>query len=250
MRAAERLQSARQERRLLSTHFLVLMVLALVILIAVYVFINSSFFAVGSVVVQGNKYITAEDVYRIAEIPERVNIFRLDTGEIQRRLLQDLRIAQVTVKRKFPATILIQVKERQPIAYLASSYGFIEVDKQGVVLAAFKNLKQMNVPVITGTRLGDVYVGDTVDSDLIKKVLQYLSLLDEPSLNQLSEVNVKVPQEVVAYTLNSVCIRLGGSDRLAEKAKLTNDILREINEKKMAVEYIDLNYASPFIKFK
>ncbi|MPM93237.1 hypothetical protein SDC9_140373 [bioreactor metagenome] len=37
---------------------------------------------------------------------------------------------------------------------------------------------------------------------------------------------------------------------MAEKAKLTNEILNELTGKGALIDYIDLNYASPFIKFK
>jgi len=37
---------------------------------------------------------------------------------------------------------------------------------------------------------------------------------------------------------------------LSDKAKLTNEILQELGDKKKIVEYIDLNYAPPVIKFK
>jgi cell division protein FtsQ len=35
-----------------------------------------------------------------------------------------------------------------------------------------------------------------------------------------------------------------------EKSKLTQAIIQEIHDKKLAVEYVDLNYASPFVKLK
>ena len=117
-------------------------------------------------------------------------------------------------------------------------------------MAAFKNLKQVKVPVITGVRLGNVYVGDQVNNPGLSNVLAYLAALDEEALNQLSEVNIKSPDELMAYTVNSVQIRVGDNQRLAEKAKLTGEILQEIAAKTMAVQYVDLNYTSPIIKLR
>jgi cell division protein FtsQ len=226
------------------------LLLALFVLIVGFLLIKSSYFKVGAVVVEGNHYIPVEDVYRIAEIPEPLNIFSLNTADIKMHLLHDLRIAEVDVSRRFPGTIVISIKERKPMAYIASGYGFSELDQQGVVLAAFKNLKQINVPMITSVRLDNEYVGDQVENPTIKNVLKYLSLLDETILSQISEVNVKSPEQIVAYTVKSVHLRLGNSDKLVDQAKLTNDILHEISEKKMNVEYVDLTYSSPFIKMK
>lgn len=246
MQTAERLKAARQRR----ASILALWLAVLALLIAFFLFINSPYFTVGTVLVEGNNYVTVEEVLRVAGVPERVNIFRLKTTELSDRLMNDLRVAEVRVERKFPATIIINLKERQPLAFVASQYGFVEIDRRGVVMAAFKNLKQVKVPVITGVRLGNVYVGDQVNNPGLLNVLTYLEALDEDVLNQLSEVNIKSTDELVAYTTNSVYIRVGDSQRLSEKAKLTGEILQEIAAKKMVVDYIDLNYTSPIIKLR
>ncbi|WP_371368846.1 Cell division protein FtsQ [Sporomusa rhizae] len=246
MQTAERLKVARQRR----ASILALWLAALALLIAFFLFVNSPYFTVGTVLVEGNKYVTVEEVLRVAGVPERINIFRLKTTELSERLISDLRVAEVHVERKFPATIIINIKERQPLAFVASQYGFVEIDREGVVMAAFKNLKQVKVPIITGVRLGNVYVGDQVNNAGLLNVLTYLAALDEDVLNQLSEVNIKSTDELVAYTTNSVYIRVGDSQRLNEKAKLTGEILQEIVAKKMVVDYIDLNYTSPIIKLR
>lgn len=250
MGISERLENSRQERRVIPPGLFVVLFFVLILLIAFFLFINASFFNVGSVIVQGNKYVSTEEVYRIAGIPDTINIFRLNTTEIKNRLMRDLRISEVIVSRQFPAAIVLDIKERHPLAYTANSFGFVQIDKEGVVLAVLKNLKEVNVPIITGIRLGNVYVGDKVETPPVKDILGYLDTLDESTLNQLSELNVKSSGQLIVYTTDSVQIRLGGNDRLAEKAQLTTDILNDVNTKKMQVEYIDLSYGSPFIKFK
>ncbi|MBC8016450.1 MAG: FtsQ-type POTRA domain-containing protein [Sporomusaceae bacterium] len=246
----EQFQYPGKDKRPMSTQGFIGLLLVLVVLIAGLLFIKSSYFIVGSVIVEGNKYMSVEEVYRIAEIPEAMNIFSLNTANIKMRLMHDLRIAETDVSRRFPGTIVISIKERKPIAYIASNYGFVELDKQGIVLAVFKNLKQVNVPMVTGLRLENEYIGDKIENPVIKDIVNYLSLLDEVTLNQLSEINMKSSEQISAYTINSVHIRLGNSGRLPDKAKLTNEILGELGDRKKMIEYIDLNTASPVIKFK
>ncbi|WP_378951981.1 cell division protein FtsQ/DivIB [Pelosinus sp. sgz500959] len=250
MMSSEKFQYPRKDKYPMSALGFVWLLLILIILIAGLLFIKSSYFSVGSVVVEGNKYVSTEEVYRIANIPESINIFNLNTANIQTRLMHDLRIAETDVSRRFPGTIVINIKERKPMAYIASNYGFLELDGQGIVLAVYKNIKQVNVPMITGIRLENQYVGDTIDNVVVKKIVQYLSLLDEKALNQFSEINSKASEQIIAYTINSMYIRLGNSERLPDKANITNEMLHELNDKKISVEYVDLNFASPVIKFK
>jgi len=250
MRTTDNLWSEQQEHKSLPPRNFMYLLLILVALVASFLFVNSPYFIVGGVLVEGNKYVSVEEVYRIAGIPDSINIFRLNTEDIKNRLSSDLRLSDVEVSRKLPASIIIRLKERQPLAYVTSGYGFVQVDKQGIVLAAFKNLKQVNVPLITGIRLGNVYVGDQVEISQIKSILTYLAALDEGTLNLLSEINIKSPQQLVAYTTDSIAVRIGSNEKMTEKAKLTQAIMQEIHEKKLTVEYVDLNYASPFVKLK
>ncbi|MBP2651459.1 MAG: Polypeptide-transport-associated domain protein FtsQ-type [Firmicutes bacterium] len=201
MRTYERQERTSRPKRSIQTSRVIFLLIVLMILLAAFLFINSNFFQVGSVVIEDNKYMLADDVSRAAGVPERINIFRLDTAEIKSRLLRDLRISEVEVFRRFPTTIVIKVKER-------------------------------------------------VESEQVKLVLEYLTALDEATLNELSEVNINSSGELTAYTVQSATIRLGAGGRLAEKAKMTGDILQDIGNRKAAVDYIDLNYASPYIKFR
>ncbi|HWR40069.1 MAG TPA: FtsQ-type POTRA domain-containing protein [Patescibacteria group bacterium] len=219
-------------------------------LVVGFLYVNSSVFFVGEILVEGNKYITAEDVYQVAGIPETVNIFRLNVTNVKTQLLGDLRIAEAEVSRRFPATIVIKVKERLPVAVVGVPYGFAEIDRRGVVLSVSKNLKRMQVPMITGIQAGNVYVADRINDPLLDTVLDYLSALEEPTLNQLSEINVRSVNEMVAYSLDSVVLRLGNGERMQEKAQLTASILQEMKTKKMKVEYIDLSYVPPIIKMR
>lgn len=250
MGTTERLKDARDERKALAVKRLLSVVMVFVVLIACYLFINSSFFSVGTVMIQGNKYISNEEVLAIVGIPGKINIFRLDTHNAKSRLVKDLRIADAEVFRKFPATVVISLKERQPYAYAATSYGFAELDEKGIILAAFKTLKQLNVPIITGVNLGNAYIGDCVDNPALQATLSYLAGLSENSLNQLSEINISDPLQIRALTINSVQIRLGTQDHLFDKAVKTNQIMDEIGNEKSLAESIDMRYATPYIKFK
>lgn len=250
MRTQGRLEQNRRTDKARPGNFLVYLLFMLFLLVGAFLFINSPYFLVGSVSVEGVKYLLPEEVKHSAGINDQVNIFRLDTAEIQKRLSQDLRIEEAKVFRRLPATVVISVRERQPLAYIASDYGFVQVDRKGVVLTALKNIKNFDVPIITGVSLGSMYVGDCVGQPAVTNVLVYLAALDEATLNQFSEVNIKASGELTVYTMRLFTIRLGHGERLQEKARLTADILRDIGDKKAAVEYIDLNYASPYIKFK
>lgn len=226
------------------------LLLLFIILITGFSFLISPAFSVGNVVITGNVYMNEKEIFQIAQIPDKINIFRLNSSEIQNKLYKDLRIEQAKVTRKFPSTITIEVVERTPAAYVACDYGFLEVDKTGTVLAAFKTLKEIKVPMITGVTLRNLYVGDKVVDKTFMAVVEYLTTMDESILNQLSEVNIANANQIVVYTTNAMQIRLGNTERIKEKAKLTQEFLQDEKASKLSIEYVDFNFVSPFIKLK
>ena len=104
--------------------------------------------------------------------------------------------------------------------------------------------------MITGVTVRDLYIGDEVDDELIKKILGFLQMLNEETLNSLSEIAVVEENYIVLYsaTARSVQIRIGKLERLEEKANLTEDFLSNLEKNPHEIEYVDFNYTSPFIK--
>ena len=102
------------------------------------------------------------------------------------------------------------------MATVNCNYGYLDLDRNGVVLDSYKSLKTMQIPMITGAAVHDLYIGD----------------------------------EVVMYsaTERPVQIRLGKLERLDEKARLTEDFLKDLATNPHPVEYVDFNYTTPFIK--
>lgn len=226
------------------------LILLLVTAILIGLFVYVPFFTLREVKLMGATYLKSEDIIKIANIYYGEPLFELETDEVSKRLLKDLRIEEVTVKRELPFTLEVTVKERKPVATVACDYGYLDLDRNGKVIDSYKAIKLMQIPIITGAIIKDLYIGDDVTDEMVKKILFYLQQINENSLNKLSEIAIIEPEYVVAYTSTSkaVQIRLGKLERLEEKAKLTEDFLQDLEVNPHKVEYVDFNYTAPFIK--
>ncbi len=136
------------------------------------------------------------------------------------------------------------------MATVACEYGYLDIDRRGKVIDSYRSLKNMSIPMITGIQVRDSYIGDDVKNGMVEEILYYLQQLDESSLNQISEIAIVKENYIVAYTTQSVQIRLGGLERLEEKARLTETFLQDLSNNPYAVEYVDFNYETPFIKLE
>ena len=144
----------------------------------------------------------------------------------------------------------IEVEERRPVAAIACEYGFLDLDRQGMVLNAHKQRGNASIPLLTGVTAQDRYIGDRVEEGTVPAALRYLSGLDEGELGQIVELRLSDPEKVVGCTVNAVEIRIGRLDRLDEKIKTTKAFLQDLRTNLQPIEFINMEYAQPFVRFR
>ena len=213
-------------------------------------FVYVPFFTLSEIKLVGAKYLTEEDIMKVGNIYRGEQLFRLETDVVQSRLSKDLRIEEVSVRRHLPHTLEVTVKERIPLATVSCEYGYLDLDRNGVIIDSYKSLKTMQIPMINGAAVRDLYIGDAVEDEIVKNILDFLQRLDEETLNRLSEIAIVDRDYIVMYSATDrpVQIRIGKLERLDEKARLTEDFLRDLETNPHPVEYVDFNYTTPFIK--
>ena len=238
------MEEPKSRSRHLKKGFLFLVVSAAIIGIVVY----SPLFTLRDIRVEGNVYLTKEDIMRISGVYKGEPLFQLQTDVVTKRLMQDLRIEEVVVRRSLPDKLDMIIKERKPVATVACEYGYLDMDRNGKIIDGYQSLKSMEIPMITGISVHDMYIGDDIKDENVKKIVSFLQHLDQESLSQISEIAIVGPDYLVAYTTKSVQIRLGSMDHLEEKADLTMTFLEDLKTNRYAVEYVDFSYAAPFIK--
>ena len=198
------------------------------------IFVYFPFFTLASINLNGATYITTEDILKIGNIYIGEPLFKLETDTIANRLSNDLRIEEVSVRRKLPSTLEVTITERKPLATIICDYGYLDLDKSGK----------------SGATVRDKYIGDEVDDKIVKEILNFLQKINSDALNKISEVAIVSENYIVAYTNaeRPVQIRIGKLERLEEKAHLTEDFLKNLDSNPNPIEYVDFNFTAPFIK--
>ncbi len=227
-------------------YYYLVLVLLVVILLCLY-FLPISF---GQVEVEGNRFLHKDEILRVAKVERPVNILRLSTSDMERRLSGDLRILSVDVKREFPAEIYIYVEERVPLAMIKCEFGFAVLDKTGTVIGMGAIIKDVGVPFISGKKMGNVLLGDRLEDIAIIPALNYLSNLSGDGWKQISEINIGNPDQITVYTKDDIPIRLGHAEQAEEQAPLSENMLRDIRVRNLDVLYVDANVGAPYIKLK
>lgn len=204
-----------------------------------------------TVTVVGNQKILTEEILRMSGVLSNQGpVWFWDAKDFFALLRDDLRVEQVSTVYEWPASLTIHVKERRSLAYVASQHGFLDIDATGTVTSISHNIKIMEAPIITGFKAGRVYPGDSVSDPGVHNALEYLLALNKETRDQLSEVHLSPKDGVTVITVKNIKIRLGSLERIPEKARLTQDILREVSAKGVPVDSIDLMHEKPVLRFR
>ena len=212
------------------------------------VLVYSPLFTFQQLIVHGNVHLDENELCEIARIHYGQRLFELKTDEMTTNLLRDLRIESAVVRRQLPHKIEMDIVERIPVATVACDYGYLDFDRQGKVIASYRSLKGADIPIITGVKLRDLYIGDDNNDPQVAQVISFLARIDPADIGEISEVSIKKPDAVVAYTKTALPIRLGQLTGIPDKAALTQDFLRDQKTTRHTVEYVDFSYDAPFIK--
>ena len=212
------------------------------------VLVYSPLFTFQQLVVHGNVHLDENELCEIARIHYGQRLFELKTDEMTTNLLRDLRIESAVVRRQLPHKIEMDIVERIPVATVACDYGYLDFDRQGKVIASYRSLKGADIPIITGVKLRDLYIGDDNNDPQVAQAISFLARINPADIGEISEVSLRNPDAVVAYTKTALPIRLGQLTGIPDKAALTQDFLRDQKTTRHTVEYVDFSYDAPFIK--
>jgi cell division protein FtsQ len=179
------------------------------------------YFALTQVTVEGNRRLTRDEVLRWAAIDQGMSIWNAAPGLVQMRLQSHPWVQRVTVRREFPHRLLIDVRERHPVA-IAQLDQLNYVDRAGRILGPLRDDDSRDFPIITGL---DGATTQGFASIAMHRALQLLRWCERMScLDGVSEVHVDRYRGVTLFPVRpAVPVLLGWGnwrDKLVRLARV------------------------------
>jgi len=225
-------------------------VLALIIIaVVLLIFIYAPILTLREIRTSGLQFLTNDDIVRICNTPYGTPLFSLETDDISKRLLSDLRIEDAVVRRSLPSYLDITITERLPVATIATDNYYLAIDKKGVVIDAYNTPKYSQIPNIRGMNLKNVFIGDEMTDESAKRILAFLEALDPKYLKEFKELEYR-NDTIIGETVTGIVIRLGDLSNIESKARMTENFLEDIKQSPISAEYVDFKYDAPFMKMK
>jgi cell division protein FtsQ len=165
----------------------------------------------------------ARVVREVAAVPLGGQLMRVDTGAAKDRLERDRRWADVSVARRLPHSVVIEVTPRVAVLVVRGRSGGLELyDREGV---AFRTVAEPpdGLPVVSST-------GGAATPDGVRAVLHALAALDRGLRKAVTDVAL-ARGDRVELTLDTKhgrrTVLWGGPDDAAVKAKLVAVLIAE-----------------------
>lgn len=214
-------------------------------------FYDSGVFALKNVDVRTKQGVVSKvDVIRWAQIEVKGSILEVNLDAVRARLEKMPNVATVTVERSFPATIVISIEERQPIARVMPvskqgnklAQGVYYIDGDGFVMKPKEGERLKPLPMITGVSADEVIDGGRTDRPEVLSALELIKLSEYSAVRSdldLNQLEVQRSGYLLVRTQNEGVIRFR-TDVLPQQVQRLEVILSYAKEHSRVVRTADL----------
>lgn len=208
-----------------------------------YFLLRSGLFAIREVTVNGATQVGADVLREASGVKTGENIWDVSLADIRAGVARNPWVASVSVSRRLPNVISIEVRERRPVALIVYRTAYVEVDEAGVALEISESLINRELPLITGPRATRVVLGQPVDAPGLLDGIRAVLPLSQDIIRQISELNVGADRNLTMIMLSKIRVYLGQPDATLEKrVGLLAGILADVTQRGVAIDYVDLRY--------
>jgi cell division protein FtsQ len=170
--------------------------------------LSASYFEIKEISVRGVKELTEKDILAMAKIQPCSNILAVNTDVVAGRIAVNPWVKHIYVGRELPDRLVLDVRERTPIALLKQAGNFYLMDGEGVVFKKLSKGDDVDLAIVTG-----VNIQAKVQSVLLAealKLLETLSTSDQHALlGTVSEMHVDEVFGLSVLTDKGLHLKLG-----------------------------------------
>ncbi len=197
-------------------------------------------FPVKNIMVSGNYYLEESEIAEAVDIRDGSSLVELSLVELKARLKRNTWIKKVSLRKRFPDTIMVDVEEAVPRALLSLDGRIFLIDTGGNVLEEIEDESTSFLPVIVG-------INPKKDRGGILEAMKLINALDENDiLSRKESIEIMLKPYGLVMNLDGDNIKVGYG-RYAKKIGRWKALEMEVKKKDIAIAYIDLRFNNDVI---
>lgn len=205
--------------------------------------LSSPYLQTSEITVRGCKELTEKDVLALAAVEPSQNLLVVKVEDVEKRIKGNPWIKQVSVGREYPDRVVIEIRERQPVALLKQDTAFYLLDMEGVMFKKLETSDETDLPILTGFSNN----GKT-DQQLLGKTLALLQYLaaskDFPNIKTVSEIHGHERLGLSLFTNTGLCLLLG-FDNYDNKFKRLPMIMADLDRRNQKSGFMQIDLSDP-----
>jgi cell division septal protein FtsQ len=201
---------------------------------------TTAFFALKTIEVYGINRLSEENVIKLANIEQNINILTIDLNEIDERVRKNPWVEHLRLRRILPGKLRITLFEKRAYAVIKYDAPFF-VTKSGDIIKKLSPGEAIDLPVITGL--------NSKEQLLIKNALHVLSnpnIQKTIPLSQIGEVNFQ-DHRISLFTISPPIKILADTRLLKDQFYRLKFVLSALQKKEIIPRQIDLNYSKKVV---
>ncbi len=192
---------------------------------------SAPYLEVKEISVRGVKELTEKDILTMAKIQPRANILSVNTDAVTRRITANPWVKSVYVGRELPDRLVLDVRERAPIALIKEAGNFYLMDGEGYIFKKLSKGDEVDLAIITG-----VNIQSKAQSALLPEALKLLETLSNTDqyafLGTVSEIHINEVFGLSILTDKGLHLKLG-RDNFAGKLHQLHIVMADLEKRGM-----------------
>ena len=206
------------------------------------IFVMSVFFRVSNVTVSGNQHYSDQEIIRALDIEEGDNLFFFDRFAALSRAFAKLPyIEEVSIERKLPNKVKINVTESEALAYIPLGDELWTFDHSCKMLGKAAEDEDKNLIPVVGIEPGTLLIGEKMTTDdgdeaVVDYLADVLYQLEGRGLNtQTSRIDFTNPRNVSFSYAGKYTVVLGGNKDTEKKMGMFVSVMDKLKEGDMGI---------------
>jgi cell division protein FtsQ len=187
----------------------------------VWALLGSRLLVVRSVVVNGTRLVPSAEVTAVADVPDGTPLIRVNDSAVAQRVEGIRDVAQASVTKNWPSTLVITVTERSPVVAVKMAQGYDLLDASGVIVR-WAGSKPAALPVYESALSGSALRGNpdlAAAAAVLRGIPRWLA-------SSVLSVSAPDPEQVTLRVRGHVTIVWGSDTRDGQKAAELSVLMR------------------------
>lgn len=204
-----------------------------------WIYTSTGVLNVRNIEIEGNQKLDAGYLESLTGITSDTHLLKMDVKAVERALCSEPYIQSVSISRRFPATVILEIRERKPQGMIIQNGKYHLVDSSGYILESLVEMPQ-GVVEIRDMQAPMLFPGKEISGEDFTSAMSLRGSLPL-ELEEITEAVGYHHEEGLYIVSKGTMVIYGDTSDLSRKNLVALLALRELVDNYGAIEYIDVS---------